>query len=202
MVLSKMTKTFRFDDSPPTEHESMLYSVEGIMDAVWYSSSEMEAILQRCKLVATGQLQDVDSLGFSSCLRGLELVSEGKNQRKRHQSIVDGILAEQARQIHETGVADTESLGQFARAACSHRQRLAEMRGMQDAMEASNSGNAWTVGTCIRTVMATPKPSSTSQQGGRVRREDRRQARRRMNGRTRPQPGRTASGGRSIKREK
>ena len=67
-----MEKAFRFDDSPPAEHRRMPYSVEEIWDAVWYSSSEMEAILQRCKLDATGQLQDVDSLGFSSCLRGLE----------------------------------------------------------------------------------------------------------------------------------
>ena len=108
---------------------------------------------------------------------------------KRHQLIVKAIIAEQARHIRTWGVTDVEILGQFAHDAASHRQRLAEIRGMQDEMEASDdssSRSAWSLASSSScSGIASPTLTSSKsvaidqkgQQGASGRRAARRRAR-------------------------
>jgi hypothetical protein len=115
------------------------------MDAVWYTAAETEAFLQESKLISHGKIKGV------VCLRGLELLANNCSE-SRHQSIVHEILDEQERLLRQeeigccAGAVDTmEALGKFAETACAHRQRLAEIRGKQDEMEAADqdSDSAW-----------------------------------------------------------
>ena len=199
-------KAVRFASSPPKEYRSTLFSVEDMTDAVWYRPSEGEAMIQGCKLVAGGKIEDLDCDGCSSSLRGLEIVSEGSNEKKRHQSIVTDILEEQKRQIQEMGFVDAESLGRFAKSSCLHRQRLAEIRGKQDEMEASDSGSAWSISgisSKASPIVASPKtlPKTVDREEAEHRKVARRQARRRM-GRLGQHPARASTGGCSSKRDR
>jgi hypothetical protein len=96
------------------------------VDSIWYTRQELDGILQHCRLLFSGELKDEP-------MRGLELFIP--EIRIKHQEIVSSVLKEQQNLKQEVGWVGVypESLAQVAKSASAHRERMAQVRGMQDA---------------------------------------------------------------------
>lgn len=102
-------------------------------EALWFSPKELSNTVQECRDEISRCVIPEDE----SSLRGLELVT-GYNQAssflKQRQEWTRSVLQEQARQQQECrGIVSMLQLPPSMLQTCEHRQRVAHLRGLQDA---------------------------------------------------------------------
>ena len=100
------------------------------ISSTWYSRQELKDILERCRLTVDGKLKHEP-------LRGLELVKPEYLQK--HKEAVCTVLIEQNKQRDELGKVDPQLLARVAQQSSAHRQRMAQIRGIQDAQLLNDS---------------------------------------------------------------
>jgi hypothetical protein len=104
-------------------------------DAAWYSAKDLRDIMNHCRMVAKGEIQEEP-------IRGLELlVTSAESSMDTRKAAVCQVLLEQEkiRLLHD-GKVDPDALAEVDRISSEHRQRIAHLRAIQDAEVASGSG--------------------------------------------------------------
>jgi hypothetical protein len=103
-------------------------------DAAWYSKKDLMDIMNHCRMVAKGEIQEEP-------IRGLELLVTSAESMDRRKDAVRQVLLEQEkiRLLHD-GKVDPDALAEVDRIFSEHRQRIAHLRAVQDAEVASGSG--------------------------------------------------------------
>jgi hypothetical protein len=110
---------------------------EDCLDTFWFTPRELKQIQQDCQDVIANSNKNDAAIGESgdyySDLRGLELVIGNISFLRLQQEWNRSVLREQERIREETGTVEPEDLAQSIMATCQHKQRIAHLRGVQDA---------------------------------------------------------------------
>ena len=103
----------------------------GEIDAYWYSTEDINAIIKESILLASSSSQCLDS---DDTIRGLELMTPEGVCMTKHSEAVKRVLQAQAMiRERENGLCDIDALAEVERSTSLHRQRIAHLRGVQDA---------------------------------------------------------------------
>lgn len=92
-------------------------------EALWYSNTELDGIMERCQQTIQGQNDD--------CMRGLETQLVRDRNQSARKAFVLQVLEEQKRRNHAE-IWDPDALAAVLQKASEYRRRIPHLQGVRD----------------------------------------------------------------------